>query len=161
MDNNTKVSLQHFLDSNEIDVFDELENNQRILYPTPPNSINSDSIFNIEDFTSCPITQLENPYNSNFPREFLLISSLSNKNLYKIPPKSSYYARKIWEEAGIPNMECLYKIEMKLLDWAFINARLEIDTSIKSITWTSANNTKYTTSWKTFLKWIICASTNK
>jgi hypothetical protein len=161
MDNITKISLRKFLDSNEIDVFDELENNQKLLYPTPPNSLNSDSIFNIDDFTNCPISQMLNPYNLNFPREFLLISSFSDKKKYSIPPKSSQAARKIWEDARIPSVECIYIIEMKLLDWAFKNARLEIiDTTIKSITWKSCS-TSCTASWKTFLKWIICATTNK
>lgn len=161
MDNNTNFSLRNFLGSNEIDVFDELENSQQILCPTPPNSLSSDSIFRTNDFSTCPTIQILHQYNLNFPKEFLLISSFSDKKMYSIPPKSSQVARKIWEDAHIASVECIYIIEMKLLDWAFINARLEIiDTSIKSITW-SSSNTSCTTSWKTFLKWMICATTNK
>lgn len=95
----------------------------------------------------------------DFSKEVLLISSISDKNLYIIPSINSNDARTIWKQAKIPTSSYIRHIEIKLLDWAFINASLEINNkSILSIVWKTSSNCICKSKWSAFLCWIICAS---
>lgn len=113
-----------------------------------------------------PLPELERPPTPNsiqsiltYPKERLLISSFSDKQLYRQPNKKSYDARKIWRYAKVSHNATIREIEMKLLDWAFTYASLVIENNtIKSITWNIHSGDKCASSWSAFLKWIICAS---
>jgi hypothetical protein len=96
----------------------------------------------------------------DFSKEELLTSSTSNQ-IYKRPSKKSGDARKVWKYAKIPSIATIREIEMKLLDWAFTYASLEIiDKKIRLITWRSHSNCLCSSSWTAFLRWILCASTS-
>jgi hypothetical protein len=160
------------------DIFDELQyyyNNKTPIniipptYPTPPTSPTSPLSHTYIEFpTRLTLLIPENTYTISIPdtiqnnlqlsKEYLLISSKLNTKLYKQPPEKSYDARKIWICAQIPSNATIRQIEIKLLDWAFIDAFLIIENNIiKSIKWNTYNG-YCTSTWNTFLKWIICAS---
>jgi hypothetical protein len=74
-----------------------------------------------------------------------------------IPSIKSIDARKIWIEAGIPEVATISDIEYYLIEWAYNLNYLEIkDNIIVSITWKISNNSCNST-WHTFLRWMICA----
>jgi hypothetical protein len=94
----------------------------------------------------------------NFSKEELLISSTSDITNYKCPPRISSDARKIWKSANIPRISNAREIEILLLNWAFTYASLEIrDRKIISINWQSKSNCRCQSTWKAFIKWILCA----
>lgn len=95
----------------------------------------------------------------NFPKTELIISSPYDNKLYKQPSKKSFDARYIWKSAKIPSVSYIYNIECLLLNWAYTYADLEIiDTKINKIKWKSKSNCECESTWRGFLKWIICAS---
>lgn len=95
----------------------------------------------------------------NFSKSELIISSTSDKTLYKCPPRNSIDARKIWKSAKIPRCAVIQDIESLLLDWAFTHAYLEIyNKKIRKIIWKSKSNCRCESTWKAFLQWIVCAS---
>lgn len=95
----------------------------------------------------------------DFSKELLMISSIYDNTICKIPSKKSQDARKIWEYAKIPSVATVREIEYKLLDWAYTYASLEIvDNKIIRITWHSHSNCTCISTWSAFLKWIICST---
>ena len=97
----------------------------------------------------------------SFSKDDLLTSSATNIQIYKRPSKSSSDARKVWKYAKIASIATIREIEIKLLDWAFSYASLEIiDKQIIKITWRTDSNCVCMCSWTAFLRWILCASTS-
>ncbi len=97
--------------------------------------------------------------NTNEDENKYLISSKTDYSFYNIPKRITSDAYKIWKDANIPETDTIYHIELKLLEWARINATLEImDNKIISITWKSVSGCGFQSSWSAFIKWIICAS---
>ena len=104
-----------------------------------------------------PISDIQSTI--HFSKEDLLISSYMDRTLYKKPSRKSADARKIWKQAKIPKAAISRDIESLVLDWAFTHASLEIKgKKIQSITWTSKSNCNCQSTWRAFLKWILCAS---
>lgn len=120
-----------------------------------------DEDFELESFEleSNPPTPTNIQPTLDFSKESLLISSPSNTQIYKRPPRKAHDARKVWRYAKIPSAATIREIEYKLLDWAYTYAALEItDKKIKKITWRTHSNCVCSCAWGTFIKWIICAS---
>jgi hypothetical protein len=160
---------QYISDESYQDIFDELQNITRRVFIEGTDDILLDSV---ENFITLPINTphsemtenvIPDPVNKdksvNFSRAQLLISPTNDKTLYKCPSEKSIDARKIWINAKIPNCTDIRTIEVLLLDWAFNNAYLEIyNNTIHKIIWTSNSNCKYEFTWKSFLRWMTCAS---
>lgn len=126
------------------DIFDELYDYQ--ILSVPPTSPNDNII--------------TDNLNIHYSINDLLITSPLNKKQYKCPTHNSHDAQNIWISAKIPNYSTIYNIELLLLNWAFTYASLEIsDNKIISIKW-NTNNSKCQSTWKCFIRWIICASTS-
>lgn len=168
--NHNSFNINHYIDKvqpNYINVFDELD---QIRHQNIPGrfsfSIPEDDNFNLDDIISIGSTEDEKENDIkdiqdilDFSKSELLISSASNRTLYKCPPRKSLDARKIWKDSKIPRCAVIYDIESLLLDWAFTNAHLEIyNRSIKRIIWKSHSNCQCESTWKVFLQWIICAT---
>lgn len=93
------------------------------------------------------------------PKSQLIINSKMDISFYKIPINRRSDPYRIWNEAGIPELETLYRIETSLLDWANKFAELKIsDGKITKIKWKSNSGYEVNSSWPAFIKWILCAS---
>jgi hypothetical protein len=120
-----------------------------------------DDDFDLESFEleSNPPTPTNIQPTLDFSKESLLVSSPTNHQIYKRPPRKAHDARKVWRYAKIPSAATIREIECKLLDWAYTYASLEItNKKIVRITWRTHSNCVCTCKWETFLKWIVCAS---
>jgi hypothetical protein len=139
----------------------EADSKQQLTIDIPLDSeFYLDEIIGVEcsdDDAEVPIKDIQNSL--DFSKSELMISSTQDKTLYKIPPRKSFDARKIWRIAKIPRVAVIHDIESLLLDWAFTNAYLEIyNKKIKKIIWKSKSNCRCESNWKAFLQWIVCAS---
>ena len=95
----------------------------------------------------------------DYPKNELIISSYSDTTLYKCPTKKSLDARHIWKSAKIPKNAISYDIESRLLDLSFTYASLEIfDRKILFIKWNTLSNSKCQSTWRGFIRWILCAT---
>lgn len=93
------------------------------------------------------------------PQQILLVTEDNDTKLYKIPPRIAKSARKIWKRAGLFMAATSREIELKLLDWAFNNARLEIkDKNITKIFWKINNGAICSGTWTSFIRWMLCAT---
>lgn len=93
------------------------------------------------------------------PKSKLLI--FSENAFYKMPTNTRSDAYKIWNDAGIFQLDTLHNIESSLLSWADKSAELEIlDGKIVKIKWKSGSGYVCESSWSAFVKWILCASTS-
>lgn len=94
-----------------------------------------------------------------FSKEWLYVTSNLDKTVYFMPPKTSGDTRKIWRYAKIPAWAFARDIEIQLIDWAYTYAELVIeDRRIKKITWTTKSNSKCSSTWPAFVRWIICST---
>jgi hypothetical protein len=92
----------------------------------------------------------------------LPITSPYENIIYKRPSKDAIDARNIWLQARIPNEATIHLIEKLLIKWAIDNANnntvLKIkDNRIEAIAWKSVGNAICHSSWKAFLRWIVCS----
>jgi hypothetical protein len=174
--------LDKYLNANS-DVFDQLEDTIQFNTKSRRFSLSIDDGYNtdydeeIAFLTNTPSTtpefevaQLDNSlcYDpdlvedkliQDIPKSQLLISSKTDISFHKIPKNKGCAAYKIWNEAGIPELETLHRIESSLLDWADKSAELEIsDGKITKIKWKSCSGYDFQSSWTAFIKWILCAS---
>lgn len=95
----------------------------------------------------------------SFSKEWLYVTSNLDKTVYFMPPKTSGDTRKIWRYAKIPAWAFARDIEIQLIDWAYTYADLVIeDRQIKKITWTTKSNSKCSSTWTAFIRWIICST---
>lgn len=103
----------------------------------------TDSIYSEKDVTVNPL---------------YITSDINNKEMYNKPPRASVSIRQIWKQAGLGEIATLYQIEQHLINWANNYATITIkDNTIKEISWKcEKTKTLYTTSWKVFIKFIIC-----
>ena len=180
-----QFNLNAFITENyyscDTDVFDELNSIQRPVNdrrfsfsipedspPTPPSTPRLTIHIPEENDNDLELDDLELESNPptpkqptlDFSKEELLTSSTSNQ-IYKRPSKKALDARKVWKYAKIPSVATIREIEIKLLDWAFTYASLEIiDKKIILITWRTHSNCVCSCSWTAFLRWIVCASTS-
>jgi hypothetical protein len=161
-------------DNNYMDIFEELESTteqslqQLSPPPTPiiPN-IDDDDILVLDVVSNSLSLQIPNniQYNSinqiyiDYPKEELLIFSKNDMKIYKIPSEKAKDARKVWVGANINDFAHITEIESKLLDWAFTNANLKISNKqIDAILWKTESGCFCSSKWRTFVKWIVCAS---
>jgi hypothetical protein len=161
---NQSIIDQYISEESYQDIFDELQNITRRVFSEEKDDILLDPV---ENFVTLPIniprSEMTDTANKektlNLSRAQLLISPINDKTLYKCPPEKSIDARKIWINAKIPNCTDIYTIEVLLLDWAFNNAYLGIyNNTIHKIIWMSKSNCRYEFTWKSFLRWMTCAS---
>jgi hypothetical protein len=117
-----------------------------------------DVFFFLENCNDIVETFPINPIQTSLDSRDVLLITTENPKLYRIPPNTTADTRRIWIHANIPQAARIRDIEMKLLDWAFTYANLEIiDKKITWIDWKLGNTTCGST-WSAFLKWILCGS---
>ena len=78
--------------------------------------------------------------------------------LYPIPPRKSRDARNIWKQARIPSLAPYHEIESNLAIWAHSHAEIIQMDGNTTIKWKSNSGAHFTSPWKTFVKWMICAT---
>lgn len=152
---------------------DEPATNESLITPTPPSSpflaqSISPIMIQIPDSLSLLDEQWDlpdtgTPVSPTTPQNelsgIILISSPEDRTSYKIPSRQSQDARRIWKEAKIHSISFPYDIEKRLLNWASKYAYLEVKNNIViSITWKTKSECKCSSSWRTFLRWMMCAS---
>jgi hypothetical protein len=92
-------------------------------------------------------------------QEITFITFFDDPTMYEIPSRKSKSARYSWKQAKISFFATPREIEMKLLDWAFNNAYLEIkDGVITKIKWRIHNGIVCSGTWNSFIRWILCSS---
>ena len=130
------------------------ENNFNV--PSLTISINSENNYGLESEPPSPV-----PIESviDYPKEELMVTSRYDKTMYYMPGMTSYDARHIWRWANIPHWASIWDIESCLIDWAHTYAKMEIvDKQIVRISWTLKNQSKCSSGWLTFIRWLICAT---
>jgi hypothetical protein len=87
-----------------------------------------------------------------------LLTSEYDQHLYGIPPLGCFHARTIWLQAGLPVSAVARFLEIKMIDWAYGYAQLEIrGEEIRSVRYQTSRDCLYFCSWRVFLRWIMCA----
>lgn len=87
-----------------------------------------------------------------------LLTSEYDQHLYGIPPPSCFHARTIWFQAGLPMRALGRWLEVKLVDWAYTYALVDIQAEeIRSVRYQASGNCLYFCSWRVFLRWMMCA----
>ena len=93
-----------------------------------------------------------------FYKNIRLLTHDADYQLYAMPLPTSIHAYRIWNEAGLPLQTILRLMEVRLLDWVFRHAKLEIEgDTIQSVTCFFQEGIVYFLSWKIFLRWMINA----
>ena len=87
-----------------------------------------------------------------------LLSHDADYQLHMIPLPTSIHAYRIWNEAGLPPQAILRLMEVRLLDWVFRHAKLDIEgDTIRSVTCFFQEGILYFLSWKILLRWMMNA----
>jgi len=91
-------------------------------------------------------------------RTIRLLSHEADYQLYTMPLPTSIHAYRIWNEAGLPPQAIPRLMEVRLLDWVFRHAKLDIDGDmIQSVSCFFQEGIIHFLSWKIFLRWMINA----
>ena len=91
-------------------------------------------------------------------RTIRLLSHEADYQLYTMPLPTSIHAYRIWNEAGLPPQAIPRLIEVRLLDWVFRHAKLDINGDmIQSVSCFFQEGIVHFLSWKIFLRWMINA----
>jgi hypothetical protein len=150
----TDISSNNHIDDSYIDSVPKLS----ILIPNEVEGGESFKLDKGDNIESNPPTPNSIDPVLPFSKEWLYVTSNLDKTVYFMPPKTSGDARKIWRYAKIPAWSFIRDIEIQLIDWAYTYANLYIeDRQIKKITWMTQSNSKCSSTWPAFIKWIICA----
>lgn len=87
-----------------------------------------------------------------------LLTSEYNQCLYGIPPLTCFHARTMWLQAGLPVRAVARFLEIKLMEWAYVYAQMDIQgEEIRSIRYQASTDCLYFCSWRVFLRWMMCA----
>jgi hypothetical protein len=143
------ISLENYSEGdNQIrtnpDIFDELEDD------------NTKAIF-MRRHNNTPVSDNKYSNSDNHNNCIHMYRDLGVK-LYPIPPRKSRDARNIWKQARIPSLAPYHEIESNLAIWAHSHAEIIQKDGNTTINWKSNSGTHFTSPWKTFVKWIICAT---
>ncbi len=93
-----------------------------------------------------------------FYKKIRLLSHDADYQLYSMPLPTSIHAYRIWNEAGLPPQTILRLMEVRLLDWVFHHAKVELEgDTIQSVTCYFQEGIVHFLSWKIFLRWMMNA----
>jgi hypothetical protein len=94
----------------------------------------------------------------SFYKNIRLCSHETDYQLYARPHPTSIHAYRVWIECDLPPQTILRLMEVRLLDWAFEHAMLDIQgDTIRSVTCFFEEGKVHFLSWKIFLRWMISA----
>lgn len=131
-----------------MDVFDELW----IRMAEDDNNF----VMSFQNFSSEPIVEKNNLHNNPITSEDFQPPMLKLEPRYAYPYNSE--AVRIWNECKMHEVELESKILRRLYRWAAHKKVLHTNVNEEVyITWTSPSNILYSSTWKTFQKWFLCA----